>query len=28
MKEAAAQLGIDRSTLYDRIKRYNIPRYQ
>ena len=26
IKEAAAQLGIDRSTLYDRIKRYNIPR--
>ncbi len=26
IKEAAARLGIDRSTLYDRIKRYNIPR--
>jgi DNA-binding NtrC family response regulator len=26
IKEAASQLGIDRSTLYDRIKRYNIPR--
>lgn len=26
IKEAAAILGIDRSTLYDRIKRYNIPR--
>jgi DNA-binding NtrC family response regulator len=26
IKEAAAQLGIDRSTLYDKIKYYNIPR--
>ena len=26
IKEAAAILGIDRSTLYDRLKRYNIPR--
>ncbi|MEX2088660.1 MAG: sigma-54 dependent transcriptional regulator, partial [Bacteroidota bacterium] len=26
IKEAASILGIDRSTLYDRIKRYNIPR--
>jgi transcriptional regulator of acetoin/glycerol metabolism len=26
IKEAAAQLGIDRSTLYERIKRYNISR--
>jgi len=26
IKEAAAQLGIDRSTLYDRIKRHGIPR--
>ncbi|MBI3111571.1 MAG: sigma-54-dependent Fis family transcriptional regulator [Ignavibacteriales bacterium] len=26
IKEAAAILGIDRSTLYDRIKRYSIPR--
>jgi len=26
MKEAAAALGIDRSTLYDKIKKYNIPR--
>jgi DNA-binding NtrC family response regulator len=26
VKEAAAQLGIDRSTLYDKIKYYNIPR--
>ncbi len=26
IKEAAATLGIDRSTLYDRIKKYNIPR--
>jgi two-component system response regulator HydG len=26
IKEAAALLGIDRSTLYERIKKYNIPR--
>jgi transcriptional regulator of acetoin/glycerol metabolism len=26
IKESAAILGIDRSTLYDRIKRYNLPR--
>ena len=26
IKEAAAMLGIDRSTLYERIKKYNIPR--
>ena len=26
VKEAATQLGIDRSTLYDKIKHYNIPR--
>ena len=26
IKEAAAQLGIDRSTLYEKIKRYEIPR--
>ena len=26
VKEAASQLGIDRSTLYDKIKHYNIPR--
>jgi DNA-binding NtrC family response regulator len=26
VKEAASQLGIDRSTLYDKIKYYNIPR--
>lgn len=26
IKETAAALGIDRSTLYDRIKRYNLPR--
>ena len=26
IKEAAASLGIDRSTLYDKIKRYEIPR--
>ncbi len=26
VKEAAAQLGIDRSTLYEKIKRYEIPR--
>jgi DNA-binding NtrC family response regulator len=26
IKEAAASLGIDRSTLYDWIKKYNIPR--
>ena len=26
IKEAASQLGIDRSTLYDKIKYYNIPR--
>ncbi len=26
VKEAATQLGIDRSTLYDRIKKYGIPR--
>ena len=26
IKEAASQLGIDRSTLYEKIKRYDIPR--
>jgi DNA-binding NtrC family response regulator len=26
IKEAAAALGIDRSTLYEKIKRYEIPR--
>jgi transcriptional regulator of acetoin/glycerol metabolism len=26
IKEAAAVLGIDRSTLYEKIKRYEIPR--
>jgi DNA-binding NtrC family response regulator len=26
VKEAAASLGIDRSTLYEKIKRYDIPR--
>ncbi len=26
IKEAAAILGIDRSTLYDRLKKYNLPR--
>ena len=26
MKEAASILGIDRSTLYEKIKRYDIPR--
>jgi transcriptional regulator of acetoin/glycerol metabolism len=26
IKEAAAQLGIDRSTLYEKIKKYAIPR--
>ena len=26
IKESAAQLGIDRSTLYDKIKRYGIER--
>jgi transcriptional regulator of acetoin/glycerol metabolism len=26
VKEAASQLGIDRSTLYDKIKYYKIPR--
>ena len=26
IKEAAAALGIDRSTLYEKIKRYDIPR--
>jgi len=26
IKEAAAVLGIDRSTLYEKIKKYNIPR--
>ena len=26
VKEAAAALGIDRSTLYDKLKRYEIPR--
>jgi len=26
VKDAAAQLGIDRSTLYDKIKHYHIPR--
>jgi DNA-binding NtrC family response regulator len=26
VKEAASLLGIDRSTLYDRIKKYGIPR--
>jgi transcriptional regulator of acetoin/glycerol metabolism len=26
IKEAAAVLGIDRSTLYEKIKRYAIPR--
>ena len=25
VKEAAASLGIDRSTLYDKLKRYEIP---
>ncbi len=28
IKEAATILGIDRSTLYDRLKRYNLPRNQ
>ena len=26
IKEAASILGVDRSTLYDRIKKYNLPR--
>jgi transcriptional regulator of acetoin/glycerol metabolism len=26
IKEAAGQLGIDRSTMYEKIKRYEIPR--
>ncbi|MDD8017404.1 MAG: sigma-54 dependent transcriptional regulator [Bacteroidota bacterium] len=26
IKEAASRLGVDRSTLYDRIKKYNLPR--
>jgi transcriptional regulator of acetoin/glycerol metabolism len=26
IKEAATQLGIDRSTMYEKIKRYEIPR--
>ncbi len=26
IKEASSILGVDRSTLYDRIKRYNLPR--
>ncbi len=26
IKESAAALGIDRSTLYDKIKKYGIPR--
>ncbi len=28
IKETASVLGIDRSTLYEKIKRYNIPRYK
>ena len=27
IKEAASILGVDRSTLYERIKKYNLPRY-
>jgi DNA-binding NtrC family response regulator len=26
IKEAASILGVDRSTLYDRIRKYNLPR--
>lgn len=28
IKEAASILGVDRSTLYDRLKKYNLPRNQ
>ena len=28
IKEAASILGVDRSTLYERIKKYNLPRYR
>ena len=27
INEAASNLGVDRSTLYDRIKKYNLPRF-